>query len=163
MKIKKNKFCNLIYICLCRGMAGLYKLDKEIRSEFDALPHGFRVNLGILPYGTYIGIIRTASGVRIKKGGFSEAELCVNFKTVKACKKVMLARQSVAQSFCRHEIIVGGDIAQAMGLVRIINKTECYLFPRIMTKRILPKIKKEVCTLRVYCKVLFCGNKYKGV
>ena len=159
--VKKNKFCNLIYTCLARGIAGLYKKDSNIKKEIDSLPDGFKINLGILASGNYIGLIKTNNGLFIQKNGFETADLNVYFKNVKATKRVMLARQSVAQSYSRHELIVGGDIARAMVLVRIINRVECYLFPRFMTKNILPKIKKQTCTIGVYMKVLFCSYKYK--
>lgn len=160
MSKKKNCFCNLIYTCLARGIAGLYK-DSNIKKEIDSLPNDFKINLGILPYGNYIGLIKTEQGLRIQKNGFEKADLNVYFKNVKSTKRVMLARQSIAQSYSRHELIVGGDIARAMALVRIINRVECYLFPRFMTKKILPKIKKQTCTIGVYFKVLFCSYKYK--
>ncbi len=161
MSVKKNKFCNLILTFLSRGISELSKKDSQIKKEFEGLPQGFKVNIGILPYGTYYGIIKTAEGLKIKKRGFSQADLVVNFKSVAEAKKVMLARINLAQSFSRHAIIVGGDLAIAMSLVRAINRVECYLFPRIMTKKILPKIKKETFTISVYCKILFCFRQYK--
>ncbi len=161
MKIKKNGFCSLILTFLCRALAELDKKDSLIREEFAGLPDGFRVNIGILPYGTYIGIIKTADGLKIKKNGFTTADLVVKFKNEKSAKQVMLAKLNLAQSYSRHALLVGGDIAIAMGLVRAINRTECYLFPRFMTKKILPKIEKQTCTLAVYCRILFCFKNYK--
>lgn len=161
MKIKKNSFCSLIMTFLCRALAELEKKDSDIRAEFADLPEGFKINIGILPFGAYAGLIKTANGLKIKKNGFAAADLVVNFKNVKSAKQVMLAKINLAQSFSRHALLVGGDIAIAMGLVRAINKVECYLFPRFMTKKILPKIKKQTCTLGIYCKILFCFRKYK--
>lgn len=161
MKIKKNSFCNIIVTILCRAVAELEQKDSEIKSEFTDLPIGFKINIGILPFGAYAGIIKTANGLKIKKNGFATADLVVNFKNVKSAKQVMLAKINLAQSFSRHALLVGGDIAIAMGLVRAINRVECYLFPRFMTKNILPKIKKQTCTLGLFCKVLFGFRKYK--
>lgn len=161
MSIKKNSFCNLILTFLCRAIADLANKDSQISAEFSDLPNDFKVNIGILPYGTYIGVIKTSEGLKIKKNGFSECDLEVKFKNIKSAKQVMLAKLNLAQSFSRHSLLVGGDIAIAMRLVRAINRVECYLFPRFMTKKILPKIKKETSTLGVYCKILFCYKKFK--
>lgn len=161
MENKKSAFCSLILTFLCRAIAELNEKDSLIRAEFAELPNDYKVNIGILPYGNYIGIIKTQAGLKVKKNGFATADLNVYFKSVPAAKNVMLAKQNLAQSYSQHALIVGGDIAIAMGLVRAINRVECYLFPRFMTKKILPKIKKETCTLGVYCKILFCANKYK--
>ena len=161
MKIKKSAFCSLILTFLCRAIAELAEKDSEIGAEFADLPENFKVNIGILPYGTYIGVIKTADGLKVKKNGFANPNLSVSFKSVPSAKKVMLAQQNLAQSYARHALIVGGDIAIAMGLVRAINKVECYLFPRFMTKKILPKIKKQTSTFITYCKITFCFGLYK--
>ena len=84
-----------------------------------------------------------------------KADLRVLFKNAKSAKKVMLAQSSIAESYCRHDLIVGGDIALGMTLVRAINRTEKYLFPHFMTKRYLNKIKKQTCSLNVYGKIFF--------
>jgi len=160
MKIKKNSFCSLIMTVLCRALAELEQKDSSIGAEFSDLPLGFKINIGILPFGAYAGIIKTDNGLKIKKNGFSNADLIVNFKNMKSAKQVMLAKINLAQSFSRHALLVGGDIAIAMGLVRAINRVESYLFPRFMTKKILPKIKKQTSTFLIYCKVLF-GFKFK--
>lgn len=161
MKIKKNSFCSIIVTVLCRAVAELSEKDSEISAEFTNLPKGFKINIGILPFGAYSGLIITEKGIKIKKNGFANADLVVNFKNVKSAKQVMLAKINLAQSFSRHALLVSGDIAIAMGLVRAINRVESYLFPRCMTKKILPKIKKQTCTLGLYCKILFNSRKYK--
>lgn len=161
MKIKKNRFCSLILTFLCRALADLERKDSDVKAEFCELPDGFCINIGVLPFGTYIGVIKTAGGLKIKKNGFATADLVVNFKNVKSAQQVMLAKINLAQSYAQHALIVGGDIAVAMGVVRAINKVECYLFPRFMTKKILPKIKKQSCTLCVYFRILFCFGTYK--
>lgn len=161
MEIKKNMFCNIILTFLSRAIVELSHTDSEISREFADLPENFKVNIGIIPYGTYVGLVKTSGGLKIKKNGFTTADLVVNFKSEKAAQKVMLAKLNLAQSYSQHALLVGGDIAVAMRLVRAINKVECYLFPRFMTKKILPPIKKEASTFVTYCKILFCYNEYK--
>ncbi len=157
---KKNKFCALIFTCLCRGIASLTK-DTDINADIALFPIGFKINLGILPYGAYIQLINTEHGLKIANKPTDTANLTINFKSIRAAKSVMLARRNCAQSYARHELIVGGDITKAVTLVRIINKTEGYLFPRFMTRKILPKIKKQTPTLIVYAKLLFKNYKQK--
>ena len=49
-----------------------------------------------------------------------------------------------------------GDISKTMSLVRAIDITEAYLFPSIMSKRILKSLpKKERSSLTIYRKVIF--------
>ncbi len=151
---KKDFLCNVIFKVLARGVAVLSEKDSVIKAEFDALPDNFCVTLGIEPYGNYIYIVKRENKVYVSKT-FDKADLTVAFKTAKGAKRVMLARSSIAESYCRHDLLVKGDISLAMGLVRAINRAEKYLFPHFMTKRFLPKIKKEYSSIKLYLKIFF--------
>ena len=153
-KIKKDFLCNLIFKVLARGVVVLNKKDTEIRDNLADLPENFVIGLGVFPFGEYIYIVKENGKFFVSKIA-RNADLNVIFKNAKSAKKVMLARSSIAESFCRHDIIVKGDIALAMTLVRVINRAEKYLFPHFMTKRFLPKIKKQTCSVGVYCKIFF--------
>ena len=159
-KIKKNKLCNLIFPILCKGIIAGYHYDDIIKKDLDTLPRDFSISLGIFPYGTYIRLIRI-NGVFYTSKIDKPSDLTVTFKSNSAAVDTMLARQNVAQAFAKHQLLLAGDIAQGLTLVRVINRVECYLFPRFMTRKILPKIKKQVCTLRMYTRILFKSTKYK--
>ena len=59
-----------------------------------------------------------------------------------------------SSAYAEHRFTLKGDIGVTMGLVRMIDIAEAYLFPRIMTKRILRSVPyKEKSTLTIYRKV----------
>ena len=151
---KKDFLCNVIFKVLSRGIVVLAQKDSVIKAEIDALPDNFAVSLGALPYGDYV-ILRKSEGRLFTEKSGGKVDLAVSFKNAKSAKKVMLARSSIAESYCRHDLLVAGDISIAMGLVRAINRAEKYLFPHFMTKRFLPKIKKEYCSLALYLRIFF--------
>lgn len=153
-QLKKDFLCNLIFKVLSRGVVVLNQKDSEIRDNLADLPENFVISFGVFPIEKYIYIVREKGDFFVSKNP-RNADLSVIFKNPKSVQKVMLARSSVAESFCRHDIIVKGDIAFAMTLVRVINRTEKYLFPHFMTKRFLPKINKQTCSLGVYGRIFF--------
>ena len=68
--------------------------------------------------------------------------------------KVLTGQMGVARAYAEHRFTLKGDIGVTMGLVRMIDIAEAYLFPRIMTKRILRSVPyKEKSTLTIYRKV----------
>ena len=158
---KRDFLCNIIFNVLSRGLCVLNKKDSIIRQEFNALPDNYTISLGILPVGDYIYLLKRDGKLFISKDFSDKVDLAITFKNAKNTRKVMLARSSVAESFCRHDLLVSGDIAEAMGLVRVINRAEKYLFPHFMTKRFLPKIKKEYSSIFLYFRILFGRFKYK--
>lgn len=149
---KKDFLCNIIFKVLARGVAVLSRKDSAVKAEFDALPENFCISLGIEPYGSYAFIVKRNGKVYVSKT-FDKPDLTVSFKTASGARQVMLAQSSIAESYCRHDLLVKGDISLAMGLVRAINRAEKYLFPHFMTKRFLPKIKKEYSSISLYCRI----------
>lgn len=159
-KLKKNKLCNLIFPILCKGIIAGYHYDNIIKEDLDTLPKDFNISLGIFPYGNYITLMRK-NGIFYTTRKNTPSDLTVTFKNTSAAIDTMLAKQNIAQSFAKHQLLLAGDIAQGLTLVRVINRVECYLFPRFMTKAILPKIKKQVCSIKMYCRIFFKSTKYK--
>jgi len=157
-KIKKSKLCGLIFPILCKGIIAGYKHDNEIKAELNKLPNDFSISLGIFPYGSYVRLVRI-NGRFFTTKQYSPSDLEIIFKSIASAKATMLAKQNVAESFSKHQILLSGDISKALILVRVINKIECYLFPRFMTKKILPPIQKQCSTLRMYSFVLFKNTK----
>lgn len=158
---KKDSLCNIIFNVLARGVSVLNEKDSLIKTEIDALPQNYTVSLGILPYGNYLYILKRDGKLYVDKTKQEQVDLAIAFKNAKSARRVMLAKSSIAQSYCRHDLLVSGDIAEAMGLVRVINRAEKYLFPHFMTKSFLPKIKKEYSSFCLYCKILFGSFKHK--
>ena len=55
----------------------------------------------------------------------------------------MRQRLGVAQAYAEHRFLLKGDIKDAMSFVRVIDRTEGYLFPKFITKGILKQIPKR--------------------
>ena len=90
-----------------------------------------------------------------RSGSGAGEDLKITFKSRACAKLVLLGRISVAESFARHDILLEGNINTAVLLVGIIDKVEYYLFPRIITRKFLPKMQKEFSSLWLYLFVMF--------
>ena len=88
--------------------------------------------------------------------GEAEGEdLELRFKSIDSAFLVFTGMMGISRAYAEHRISVKGDIGDTMTLVRIIDIAEAYLFPRIMTRRILRSVPmKERSTISVYRMVL---------
>lgn len=157
---KKSFLNSVIFNLLVKGINGANLYDTRVQQEVCALPKSFSVSLAVFPYGNYICFEVNPSGVH-KMRQINNADLQIIFKNNKIAQKVLLGKMSIADAFSSHAILLKGDIYKAMGLVRIINIVENYLFPRFYTKAI-PYEKKQVSAFKMYCYVLFgCTKKQR--
>ena len=71
---------------------------------------------------------------------------------------MLTGRLGVAKAYAEHRFTLKGDISQAMSFVRCVDMIERYLFPYIITKRILKdKYKKQTSSILMYIHVLING------
>ncbi len=154
---KKSKLNAFIFKLLVKGINGANLYDTRVRQELADLPQPFTVSLAVFGQGTYITFKTSAEGVFRCEN--DNADLQIVFKNAKIARKVLLGKVSIATAFSCHALLLKGDIYKAMGLVRVINIVENYLFPRFYTKAI-PYEKKQVSAFKMYMYVLFgCANK----
>ena len=84
-----------------------------------------------------------------------EPTLLVTFKNIDGALPVLLGMKGVLQSFAEHRATLAGDVSLGISLVRCLHVVEGYLFPDLMTRRILPSpAKREVGHLRAYAGLL---------
>ena len=157
--MKKSALINIVFNVLGKAMPFVCKNDSRANELFFSLPKDIKINMGIYGEGAYISLEKNENQIIKSKDKFAEPDLEVLFKTRKATKMVLLGQISVSQSFARHDILLKGDINTAVRLVRIIDIVEYYLFPRFITHKFLPKMKKELSSFKVYGALLFSNAK----
>lgn len=155
---KKSFLCKIIFNILIKGMSGVAKYDNEIRDELASLPDGYKVKLGVYPHADYVKFI--IKNNRVYKTQDEECDIEILFKNLKVAKKVLLGRLSIAEAFSMHAIILEGNINDALVLVRVMERTEDYLFPKWYTKAINRK-KKNISSFKIYLWLVFGCNRLK--
>ena len=152
----KRVVAGTVFWVMGRGLVTCARIDSRVRVEADAWPEGTTITLAIAP-GSPRVTIRKQDGVlrALGLGADQDSTLLVTFKSVDGAVPVLLGMKSVLQSFAEHRATVRGDLAIAMSLVRCLHIVEGYLFPDVMTRRILPRpATRERGHLRAYVGLL---------
>jgi hypothetical protein len=128
----------VVYAVLGRGLVAATRLDHRVLAEVRSWPEGSTVTLRIAPFGPQVSWRREAGWLRYLGGAEVTPDLLVMFKSVDDAIPLLLGMKPVLGSFAEHRATVRGDLALAMSLVRCLHIVEGYLFPDLMTRRILP-------------------------
>ncbi len=162
-KRAKKALTAVVYGVLGRGLVASARLDDRVRDEVRSWPDGTVVTLRIAPFGPQVSW-RAASGSLEYLGGAEVAsDLLVTFKSVDDAIPLLLGMKPVLGSFAEHRATVRGDLAVAMSLVRCLHIVEGYLFPDIMTRRILPHpAKRRASHLTAYVFLIFRTASLEG-
>lgn len=141
---------------LCRGMDVLAQEDERVKKEILRLPEDYRICLktGMTKMSPQISmIVKNGRVLRMKRP--DGADLTIVFKNAHTAFKVFTGQMSIAAAYAAHGFYLKGNINTAMGVVRCMEYVELYLFPKIMSKRILKRVeKKQLPALEVYVKAI---------
>ena len=131
---------------LFHGLNVLYQKDERVRLEVEEWEDGFTWGKK-----TEEGLLRLYGREAVPEA----MDLMIRFKSVDAAFLVMSGQVGVAGSYARHGFVLKGDIARAMSIVRCMDLVEAYLFPRLISKKILKEVPgKRMGLLHTYLAVL---------
>jgi hypothetical protein len=151
----KRFLAAVVFAVMGRGLVACARLDSRVREEVTSWPEGTIVTLAIAPRGPRTSVRKRDGHLTALGGGDIEATLLVTFKNVDGALPVLIGMKGVLQSFAEHRASLSGDVALGMSLVRCLHILEGYLFPDLMTRRILPRpATREVGHLRAYAGLL---------
>jgi hypothetical protein len=69
--------------------------------------------------------------------------------------RVFTGRMGIAGAYAAHAFSLRGNINETMGVVRIVDLVESYLFPKFLTRHILKEIpEKQYPTALVYLRLI---------
>lgn len=146
--------CSMVSTCLCRALKFLSKRDSKMKEEAIRWPEGKRLKLEI-PGATGFTVTATSEGFQ-KLPKETPGDVTIRFKSPADAFRVFTGQIGIATAYAQHRFVLRGDMGLAMPFVRCVDRTEGYLFPAFLARRILKRLpKKEVSTARVYLAVLF--------
>ena len=150
----KGIISKVVLFFLYRAIKILAKEDSNIRREFDSWENGLSVALKCSINGPDLYLIKNGSKlIKVKK--LEKADIVITFKSLDSAFLVLTGQIGISRAYSEHRFMLTGNISKTMSLVRAIDITEAYLFPSIMTKRILKSLpKKERSTLTIYRKII---------
>ncbi|PKQ37807.1 MAG: hypothetical protein CVT59_05945 [Actinobacteria bacterium HGW-Actinobacteria-1] len=134
----KRRIIAIVFFFLGRGFAACARLDSRVKREVGRWADGTVVTLRVAPsgpqtsWGVNDGVFRHLGSRPV------ESTLLVTFKNPDGALPVFLGMKGVLQAFAEHRSTLAGDISLGMSVVRCLHIVEGYLFPAVMTRRILP-------------------------
>lgn len=141
----------------------LRALDSRVAKEFERMPEGlsYTIRTG---YNGPVLHVKWKDGALLRLAELPTASCSLRIKSMPLSFQLFTGQMGLAQAYARHAFTMGGEVADVMRLARLVNLVEAYLFPRIMTKRIMTDVPEtEVCFLRAYGRIAlgFLTNRYK--
>ena len=157
----ERKIAEVILYFLYGGLKQLSQQDTRIAQEVRSWKPGMIYALKCGSDGPDLYIRKGEYGLEKLDSSLQDvADVCIEFKSFCHAFLILTGRQSVASSYAEHNFTMYGDIAQTMSFARCIDILEAYLFPKIITKRILKEIpKKEKSSIFLYRKILWAIPK----
>ncbi len=156
MRWLKALLLRILLWFLGRGICACARLDSRAAAEVAGWAEGQGLCLQIAPTGPAMAL--TKSDGRLRFLGLRAepaADLVIQFKHPEGALPVFLGRQSIAQAYAQRRMTMKGDLTFAMSVVRVMLITEAYLFPGLITRRIMQRVpEREVSAARVYLSTL---------
>lgn len=163
MRISKKKsillkgkilFEKVIMFFLYRGMKILYKYDTRVHNEIEGWPIGRTIVLASSVDGPKLCMKKVPGGI-VHSGDIADPDIFISFKSIDGAFLVFSGQLGTAEAYAQHRFLVKGDIAEVMSIVRCIDLTEAYLFPCIISRKILRRVpEKQIGSIQVYCHAL---------
>jgi hypothetical protein len=150
------------FYALGRGAESVSRFNKELKSELKAWPEFYTVMMKVAPNGRELWLQKNGERLKWISKQTSDADLIVLFKNLDTAFRIISTLSNVHTAFTQNRIMVYGDVAQSMVLIRILNIVQAYLFPPILSKNVLKRVpefnfSQHVGRLRVYISGLLFG------
>ncbi len=154
----------VLYFLYC-GLYELSKNDSRVKAEIDSWEEGLTFCLKTGDNCPSLTIMKRSGGIE-RIADAREPDVVFTFKNLEKAFIVLTGRQSVAHAYAAHSFSLRGDIGKGMSFARCVDLAERYLFPPVITDRILKeKAEKQYSSIALYAKIMTgsLGLKYKAV
>ncbi len=152
------------FYALGRVLESASKVDDSMKNDVAEWDEGYCFYMKVLPSGPSLAMQKT--GKYLKFLGMKELEsanMVVEVKNMEIAFKMITAQLGAHHVYAQHQIGVVGSVADSMRFIRMVYTAEDYLFPKILSKNILKKVKnasldKALNRLHILTFGLFLGK-----
>lgn len=119
------------------GLRAMSQVDPVMREEAAGFPDGMVIEMTALPDGPRMVLEKTSAGRLRYLGGAAppRADLSIRFKHLDYAFRVFAFIESTPMAFARARIVVDGNVAAGVRLVRCLYRLESLLMPRFIAAR----------------------------
>jgi len=144
------------------GLRAMSRVDPVMRAETAGFPDGMAIAMTTLPDGPSMVLEKTADGRLRYLGGAlpQHLGLAIRFKHIDYAFRVFAFIESTPTAFARDRMVVDGDLAAGIRLVRCMYRLEAVLMPRFIAARGMKRYPAELglgeklgLNLRIYGRI----------
>lgn len=148
--------CSAVLEVLYRGIRVLSRVDSRVQNELSHVTPGQLIRLRVSPAADAPQLVFSVDRGTIHRGSKDASpHVDIVFKNEKMAFRVLTGRMSIAGAYSAHAFTLRGSINETMGIVRILELVEGYLFPRCITRRLLKELPtKEYPSALVYLRLI---------
>lgn len=155
MKRLKSFICSVVLAVLFRALRFLNRKDSRMRAQFSNYTDGCRfcIRAGMEPGSPCLSFC-IHRGYLIACSD-RNADLEITFKSIHDAFLVFTGQLGIGAAYAEHRFFMRGNPNEAMELVSCMELAEAYLFPRILSRRLMLRVpRKEFPSLLVYLSLL---------
>ena len=145
------------------ALVELMALDSRVAQEFARMPEGLSYSIRT-GHGGPVLHVQWKDGKLHRLADLPLPSCALRIKSMPLSFRLFTGQMGLSQAYARQAFTMGGEVADVMRLARLVNLVESYLFPKVITRRIMTDVPEtEVCFLRAYARILlgFLTCKYK--
>lgn len=152
----ERKIAEMVLYFLYGGLKQLSQQDERVEREIKSWRPGMIYAVKCSGDAPSLYVRKGEYGLEMLDSSIQDvADVCIQFKSFAHAFRVLTGRQSVAGAYAHHNFTLYGDIAQTMSFARCVDLAEAYLFPKVITSRILKEVpEKRQSSLGLYAKIL---------
>ena len=137
----KRPYVALMMDVIGRGLEAASQVDEKIQREVRKLPDGFMFDMRALPDGPcFVMEKEGASSLRyIGNKAPRKPDVSMKFKHLNHAFLVLSFQEGTARAFANDRLLLDGEVAHAMKLVRCLNRMESLILPKFVAIRALKR------------------------
>ena len=131
----QKAYVALMINVIARALVSASVVDEEVRHELSGIPENFIIQMKVLPNGANFYVQVQADKSLKRLADFTgKPDLAVKFKHVSHAFLVFSFQESTPRAFANDRIIVDGDVSFAIRFVRILNKLQALILPKLIAE-----------------------------
>jgi len=131
----QKAYVALMINVIARALVSASVVDEEVRHELSGIPENFIIQMKVLPNGANFYLqVQADKSLKRLPDYTGKPDLSVKFKHVSHAFLVFSFQESTPRAFANDRIIVDGDVSFAIRFVRILNKLEALILPKLVAE-----------------------------
>lgn len=134
-KLFKRAYLILMLWFMGRAVQAASRVDPQIMNELAELPTDFSFALGVVGRGPYMVVEKCAEGSFRYRGhriDQAEVDLIMAFKHLESGFMTFSFQENTPVAAARDRLVVDGEAAHACAVVRILDRVQVYLLPKMI-------------------------------